>query len=562
MKKHSTFLKFAYSYITGMVLCMFLAQNTQCQPALSLSPVISTGLSAPIQFVNAMDGSNRIFIVQQGSTIRAYDAAFNFLSVFLTVSNVNVSGERGLLSMAFHPEYETNGLFYVYYTNTAGDLELARYQVSSDPNSADVSSKVILITIPHPTNSNHNGGELQFGNDGFLYLSTGDGGGAGDVPDNAQNTSVLLGKILRFKVNTNATAPYYTIPVGNPYGNEIFALGLRNPFRWSFDRATYDMWIGDVGQDSWEEINFRSAGSTAGTNFGWHCYEGNSTYNTTGCSAPANYVFPAYTYATQNPSAAITGGVVYRGAAYPYLQGYYIAADFYSGSFYKIVSNGSGGWNTYLQTLSPSGIADFGETEAGEVYVVSLTDNIVFHVVATPVLPLELVEFSGRSVNEGVSLYWRTAMEQNLSRYEIEYSIDQTVFTRLGTVPAKNLISGYRYNFLDNVNQQGIIFYRLKMINLDGSYEYSNIIRLELKHDPKNIIAPTVITDGIIHLNLSSAVYNSIELFSTDGKLLLKENIDGRTGNIQIPATRIARGMYVVRLAGSEATLVQKLIIQ
>jgi glucose/arabinose dehydrogenase len=350
-------------------------------PQISLTSVISSGLSAPMQFVHAGDGSKRIFIVQKAGNIRVYDSTFNFLSVLGTVSGVSNSGERGLLSLAFHPNYATNGFVYVYYTNTAGNLELARYHVNSaSPNTWDATSKVIVLTIPHPTNSNHNGGELHFGTDGYLYLSTGDGGGAGDVPNNAQNTAVLLGKILRLNVNTSATAPYYSIPAGNPFSNEVYAYGLRNPYRWSFDKATQDMWIGDVGQDSWEEINFRAAAATAGTNYGWRCYEGNATFNSAGCTG-TNYVFPVHAYATQNPSASITGGVVYRGTTYPTLQGVYLSADFYSGIFYKIVPNGSG-WNVTTQTLSPTGIVDFGETESGEVYVVSNTGNSVYRVIA------------------------------------------------------------------------------------------------------------------------------------------------------------------------------------
>jgi glucose/arabinose dehydrogenase len=350
-------------------------------PQLSLTSVISSGLSAPMQFVHAGDGSKRIFIPQKLGTIRVYDSAFNFLSVFGTVSNLSTSGERGLLSMVFHPNYASNGFFYVYYTNTSGNLELARYHVnSSTPNTFDAASKVIVLTIPHPTNSNHNGGELHFGTDGYLYLSTGDGGGAGDVPNNAQNKSVLLGKLLRLNVNTAATAPYYSVPADNPFGNEVYAYGLRNPYRWSFDRSTQDIWIGDVGQDSWEEINFRAAALSKGTNFGWRCYEGNAVYNISLCT-DSNYVFPAHAYATQNPSASITGGVVYRGSRYPSLQGVYLGADFYSGTWYKLVKNGTG-WDVTTQTLSPTGIVDFGETESGEVYVVSNTGNSVYRVVA------------------------------------------------------------------------------------------------------------------------------------------------------------------------------------
>jgi hypothetical protein len=252
--------------------------------------------------------------------------------------------------------------------------------VSSNPNVADPLSKVIVITIPHSINSNHNGGELHFGTDGYLYLSTGDGGGSGDAANNAQNTSVLLGKILRFNVNTSLTSPYYTIPAGNPYSNEIYDVGLRNPFRWSFDKLTGDMWIGDVGQNSWEEIDFRAVGTNPGLNYGWRCYEGNATFNSSGCGPVSNYIFPAYTYPITSGPAAVTGGIVYRGAANPALQGWYIGADFYSGVFYKIFPNGIGGWITSTQTLSPIGMADFGEDENGEAYAVSLISNSVYRI--------------------------------------------------------------------------------------------------------------------------------------------------------------------------------------
>ncbi len=356
-------------------------------PTISLSPVISTGLSSPVQFVNAGDGSGRSFIVQQGGTIRVYDKAFNFLGTFLTAPGVNSGGERGLLSMAFHPGYASNGFFYVYYTNTNGDLELSRFKVSSDPNIADAASKKILITIPHPTNNNHNGGELHFGNDGFLYLSTGDGGGGGDVPNNSQTTTVLLGKILRFAVNTSDVLPYYTIPADNPFGNEVFAYGLRNPFRWSFDRLTNDMWIGDVGQDAFEEINFRPADSTNGVNYGWRCYEGPNTFNNSvGCTGPiTKYTFPIYTFPTEAAqNISITGGTVYRGSTFIDLQGYYLAAEFYTGALFKIKRNTPGNTlDTSTQVLTFNGITDFGENEDGELYITSLIRNSVQRVLAS-----------------------------------------------------------------------------------------------------------------------------------------------------------------------------------
>jgi glucose/arabinose dehydrogenase len=355
-------------------------------PDISLTPVIK-GLSLPIQIVHAGDGSNRIFVVQKTGAIKVYDKSYNSLGTFLTVSNVNaIANERGLLSMAFHPDYKNNGFFYVYYTNTIGNLELDRYKVSSNPNVADASTKDTLIIIPHPTNSNHNGGELHFGSDGYLYLSTGDGGGGGDVPNNAQNTSVLLGKILRFNVNTSDTKPYYTIPADNPFENEVLAYGLRNPFRWSFDRLTNDMWIGDVGQDSFEEIDYRPADSTKGINFGWRCYEGNKVFNNTvGCSGPtSNYIFPIFTYpTTAAPVISITGGLVYRGSTFIDLQGYYIASEYYTGNYFKIKRTNSNTWDTSTQKLSINRIADFGETEDGEIYVAALESGTVYRLLAS-----------------------------------------------------------------------------------------------------------------------------------------------------------------------------------
>lgn len=369
--------------IIKVFLFTFLAKISIAQPVLTLTQVIS-GLNSPMELVHAGDGSKRIFVVQKEGTILVYNKEYIFLDTLLTIkTNFTSNGERGLLSMAFHPGYATNGFFFIYYTNGAGNIEIARYQVNSNPNVADTTTKVIVKTIAHPNNSNHNGGQLHFGNDGYLYLSTGDGGGAGDVPNNAQNTSVLLGKILRFNVTTTNTIPYFTIPASNPFGNEVFAFGLRNPFRWSFDRLTNDMWIGDVGQDSKEEINFRPADSINGANYGWRCYEGNSTFNTTiGCGGPiTNYTFPVYSYQTQNPSAAITGGAVYRGKTYIALKGYYLAADFYSGIFYKIIYDSVNKvWVTSLQTISPTGVSNIGESEDGELYTVSLVSNTIYRI--------------------------------------------------------------------------------------------------------------------------------------------------------------------------------------
>jgi glucose/arabinose dehydrogenase len=361
------------SFILVFILLSF---NIFAQPIISLTPVI-TGLSQPMQFVNAGDGSKRIFIPQQNGVIKVYDKNFTSLGTFLTVTGIVSGGEQGLLSICFHPQYKTNGLFFVYYTNANSDLEVARYKVGSGNDSVNIanpSSKKVVITIPHPGNTNHNGGTLRFGKDGFLYLSTGDGGGGGDQSNNAQNTSVLLGKMLRLNVNASNSAPYYSIPLGNPYNNEILAIGLRNPFRWNFDSLTGDMWIGDVGQSAFEEINRCHKDSLAGVNYGWRCYEGNDPYNTNGCGNISNYKFPVYAYPNPSFGSSVMGGTVYRGETYINLQGYYLGTDFYSAKIFKIKYNASN--NTYnintSQVFSQQYLNDFGETEDGEMFATFL----------------------------------------------------------------------------------------------------------------------------------------------------------------------------------------------
>jgi glucose/arabinose dehydrogenase len=548
-----------------LLTCVMLSNSSYAQPEIVLNPVI-TGLNQPVQVVNAGDGSNRVFIVQKGGSINVYSSSFAFLSTFLTISGISTSGEQGLLSLAFHPQYTTNGFFYVYYTNGSGDLELARYKVSSgNSNVADPASKVIVATIPHPTNTNHNGGELHFGPDGFLYLSTGDGGGGGDVPNNAQNTLSLLGKMLRFNVNMSETAPFYTIPAGNPYGNEIYSLGLRNPFRWSFDRSTGDMWIGDVGQDSWEEINFRPAASTNAANYGWRCYEGNTTYNTSGCGNISNYVFPVHTYATQNPSAAVTGGVVYRGSVYPSLQGYYLAVDFYSGILYKVVSNGAGGWTIATQTLSTTGIADFGETESGEVYAVSLTTGTAYHVEASGPLPVTLTDFKGRALAEGVQLDWKTSAENNVNHFEVEYSYNGNVFGSLATIAAQNRPSGSSYSYVDKNTYAGDVYYRLKTQDRDGQARYSEAIRVDansIAREQANIY-PTLISDGAVYINLpDKSAFKQFEIAGLNGQKLLQISVSGLSGKVNIPLNGLSAGIYLAKLSGKDGAITQKIIVQ
>src|SRR5690348_2395194 len=301
--------------------------KTIAQPTLGFNKIIS-GLSSPVDIKNAGDSSKRIFIVEQTGAVKIYKNGHLLSRPFLDIRNlVKFQGEQGLLSIAFSPHYETNRTFFVYYNNTNGDITLARYRVSkSNPDSAAPSTAVILFSRPKPGGfGNHNGGTLQFGSDGFLYLSIGDGGSEGDPFRNSQNGKTFYGKMLRLNINVN-TPPYYAIPPDNPFVNnsnvldEIYYLGLRNPWKWSFDRQTGDTWIADVGQDSLEEVDFRKP-HTGGANFGWSCYEATRVYNADSCKSKSAYVFPIFKYhhAVSTGGECVIGGYVYRGTKFSQL---------------------------------------------------------------------------------------------------------------------------------------------------------------------------------------------------------------------------------------------------
>ncbi|WKZ46118.1 MAG: PQQ-dependent sugar dehydrogenase [Anaerolineales bacterium] len=355
-------------------------------PPLSFVPVAG-GLSQPVFVTHAGDGSGRLFVLERAGRIRVITSAASLLSTpFLDIDSLvgSSSGEEGILGLAFHPSYESNGLFFVTYTNNSGNLVLAKYSVSSDPNLANPASAAIVLTIPHPGNSNHNGGMLAFGADGYLYWSTGDGGGAGDIPNNAQNTNSLLGKILRLDINSGSP---YAVPPDNPFvgvsgvRGEIWGYGFRNPWRFSFDRATWDMYIGDVGQGAREEIDFEPASSTGGLNYGWRVMEGTLCYNpSSGCDTSGK-VLPVTEYVNNSATCAVTGGYVYRGSLSPQMTGIYFYGDYCSGEIWGLVQPSPGVWVSTLSVDTSFFISSFGEDEAGELYLTDYASGTVQRVV-------------------------------------------------------------------------------------------------------------------------------------------------------------------------------------
>lgn len=361
-------------------------------PPLSFVPVV-TGLSQPVFVTHAGDGSGRLFVLERAGRIRVINSAGSLLPTpFLDITSlVGSSGsEEGLLGLAFHPNYESNGLFFVAYTDTAGNLVLARYSVSSDSNVANPASALTILTIPHPVNSNHNGGMLAFGSDGYLYWSTGDGGGGGDVPNNAQNINVLLGKILRLDINSGSP---YAIPANNPFvgvsgaRGEIWSYGFRNPWRFSFDRATQDMYIGDVGEGNREEIDFEPSSSVGGLNYGWRVLEGSLCFNpSSGCDTSGK-VFPVAEYVNNSATCAVTGGYVYRGSQSTQMTGIYFYGDFCSGEIWGLQRQPSGTWTSDLIADTSFLISSFGEDEAGELYLTDYSSGSVQKIVG-PNIPL------------------------------------------------------------------------------------------------------------------------------------------------------------------------------
>lgn len=341
-----------------------------------------TGFVSPVEITNA--GDSRLFVVQKGGLIRILNADGTVNATpFLNLSAfVSTNSERGLLGLAFHPNYATNGYFFVNYTNLAGNTVIARYTVNaSNPNIANT-TETILMTITQPF-ANHNGGTIKFGPDGYLYIGMGDGGSGGDPGNRAQNINENLGKMLRIDVNTT-TAPFYSSPNSNPYvgvaGNdEIWAIGLRNPWKFSFNRLNGDLWIADVGQDAIEEINkVVSPLPNSGINFGWRCYEGNSTYNNSGCAPSSTMRFPFIQYARFGGACSVTGGYYYSGSAYPNFQNKYFFTD-YCDNKIRMVDNA--GVITTTASFSGNNFVTFGEDVNGELYISGITSGTVYKII-------------------------------------------------------------------------------------------------------------------------------------------------------------------------------------
>lgn len=367
----------------------------------------ATGFDRPVVIENA--GDERLFVVERPGVIRIINSDGSLVPTpFLNIATQvdSSASEMGLLGLAFHPNYASNGYFYVYYTRDPGPgldrSRVSRFTVSANSNVANPNSELVLLEFEQPY-SNHNGGDLHFGPAGYLHIAVGDGGSGGDPQNNGQTTTTLLGKMLRIDVNTPATAgtgpdcniatnTNYSIPAGNAFTNgkagagcdEIFVLGVRNPWRFTFDSASGAMWIADVGQNNYEEINYLPPGNSGGINLGWRCYEGSEIYNFNACNR--SYLPPVHTYSHGSSGCSVTGGRVYRGARSPHLQGHYFFTDFCSSSIRALSgSPGNLSHRIALPLGHLSAVSTIGEDVAGELYAADLNTGTIYRL--TSVLP-------------------------------------------------------------------------------------------------------------------------------------------------------------------------------
>lgn len=459
-------MKFSIALFLGLLTSLSL----HAQPIIDLE-LAASGFSRPVDIANAGDG--RLFIAEQAGKIQILKEDGSIEATpFLDISSAvrYVDNEEGFLGIVFHPDYATNGYFYVNYTvgtSATRRTRISRFEVSQNsPDLADPSSELILLEISQPF-WNHNAGDLAFGPDGYLYIPTGDGGSGDDPGDRAQDGLNLLGKILRIDVN-NGTL--YAIPADNPFindnniENEIWSIGWRNPWRFSFDRLTGDMWVADVGQGTFEELNMEPAGNPGGYNYGWRCYEGTAFRNlNTDCGTADQYESPVFTY-PRSLGKSVTGGFVYRGQDFPALYGHYVFADYNSNNFWTLYDS-AGTWTHTSQGKLISGsnkTSTFGEDQHGELYVADLKSGEIFRIIETTT-----------SIDPGSDLQvevfphpWKDVLRIEFSR-PLSASFSVNIWTINGQLIRSEQAAGTDHILLDRQSLPSGI-YMLELINEDG----------------------------------------------------------------------------------------------
>ena len=525
------------------------------QPPIVIEHYLS-GFTRPVKITHAYD--SRLFVAEIGGKIKVIKNGVILPTPFLDISSqINDPEWAGIYSIAFDPNYLNNGYFYVMYVvKNKFEVQISRFQRSGSSTS-DVASPIEtpLLTIPYTEIlGGHRGGDMAFGKDNQLYISTGDNGPGsrgmmGDTENNAQNMSGLFGKILKINPDNPPTAANAT--------QSIWALGLRNSWRFSFDRSNGDLWIGDNGQDGWEEVNYFSASNTTTPrNFGWDYMEGNSVYRDCNCNITDTFIapkltYPGYTNNADHTSTSIMGGYVYRGSNYPTLRGSYFYGDYQSANIGIMVPNGYQG---FIPNVSYPSLISFGEDQAGELYVLSFFDGSLGKLTLPGSLPVTLQTFTAKPIENSVQLKWRTTSETNFSHFELERSADGKEFQQLKLIPASGKNDNYTY--LDNLPFPDFNYYRLKMVDRDSSYQFSRMVTAK----PFLNVAITVFPNPASDIFTVKGVRpgETIHVYNTTGQLLLSKIITSEI-KIELDLKNYPTGVYNLSIEDVGSGFVRRL---
>ncbi len=539
------------SIFTTVLLCLLQlplgAQNIVLEP-------LGSGFTNVVKIASA--GDDRLFVVERPGRIKVIDEngeITTFMDINPRVVQTGGQSEQGLLGLAFHPDYANNGYFYVNYIDNSDNTQVSRFSVdANDPNVGDSSSEFPILNVTQPF-GNHNGGEIEFGPDGYLYIGMGDGGSSNDPGHRSQDPLNLHGKMLRININSDQTP--YTIPPDNPFIgtqdtlSEIWSLGLRNPWRFSFDVETGDIWIADVGQWNQEEINFQPADSKGGENYGWRCREGtidNPNVGNNGCGSANDYVEPVQIYEHEfYGPCSVTGGFVYRSCRYPDLKDYYLYADYCSGDIWGLKPDGQGGWtNETLLTIPTGAWSTFGQDNNGELYVAGLNDNQIFHITRGEAIDeIEILEKpSGELMApEGFESY--------------QWYMDGTL-----------IADANEASYFPTVNGE----YSVEVSHASGCTYTSDAVSFVITQLPEVIglehltITPNPFNNELL-LSLSTTKNTdlSLRLYRVDGRTILEDRVAG-TGQWQhkLTVADLEAGVYLLSLTNGDATLVRKVVKQ